>query len=683
MKNKRNRIKRKAFAGMIAIGLMLSFAGCGVVVEEAGEKTATAHPQDSKEAAATKDLRPQDDYYTYINRDTLAGLAVNYSDIAVGPIEDIDQTVDEEIFALISEIVDSDEPFEKGSNEQIVKAAYGQFLSYFDEKDNKSVSSAAKEYYFELAEKIRNSSDIEDMKDNLHMLMSEGIVSYFNVHVDSNYFDGENYALYIEQMTQFCGFELKDIYEDDDTRQSLHAYATEVLVANGAAPEAASKRADDFVYFLIDLSCATDFEIMEAVNPILTLKETSNSDMNQILHGMTVEELQGIYEMENPYGSWIIQDAEQITFLSTHLADDNIENVKLFMLCQLMDTYKDFLQEDYVFLEDRALQADRDNAAMASLIVSTLFTTEINELYAKYYYTEEMDTQLHQMYDDIIASYHELISNAAWLTGETRQALLKKLHNMYFVAGGGKPHEVKAEDSKVIGNNAFETMVNVNKRRIQADRSHIGMKLDKTQCSMASYVVNSVYSPSNTFTITVGIMHAPYFDVNADYATNMGGLGMVMGHEIGHAFDSNCIAYDENGVYHPDWICREDREKLKMRLEQMEAYYSEFTIMDIYHVDGKKTSGENYADKGAMECLMNIFDDEREQEKLFESYARIWCMLTEDSYAIESLTKDEHSPNEIRVNAVLSSTREFYEVYDLKPGDGMYIEPEKQVSRWK
>jgi predicted metalloendopeptidase len=293
-----------------------------------------------------------------------------------------------------------------------------------------------------------------------------------------------------------------------------------------------------------------------------------------------------------------------------------------------------------------------------------------------------MDEQIHRMYDDIIDGYRQLIREADWLTEETREGLLRKLESMYFVAGGGTPHEIDEEDAKLIGEDAFCTFVNIAKWNIQKEREEIGQKIDKTESVMSSQVVNSAYSPSNTFTITVAIMHTPYFDVNAAYASNLGGLGMVMAHEIGHAFDSNCIAYDENGAYRPDWICEEDQAKLSQRLTQMEDYYSGYTIMGIYHVNGAKTSGENYADKGAMECLMKIVQSPDERKQLFENYAYIWCELVEDSFVIKQLQEDEHSPSETRVNAVLSSTDEFYEVYDVTPEDGMYVAPDDRVSRW-
>ena len=105
--------------------------------------------------------------------------------------------------------------------------------------------------------------------------------------------------------------------------------------------------------------------------------------------------------------------------------------------------------------------------------------------------------------------------------------------------------------------------------------------------------------------MTVAILHSPYYDKAASYETNLGGIGMVMAHEIGHAFDSNCILFDAEGNYDPEWISQEDREILRARQQEMIEYYNDFTVLGVYHVDGEKTCGENYADKGAMECLMN------------------------------------------------------------------------------
>ena len=293
-----------------------------------------------------------------------------------------------------------------------------------------------------------------------------------------------------------------------------------------------------------------------------------------------------------------------------------------------------------------------------------------------------MEIQLLQMKQDITAGYETLIDEADWISAEGKKGLLDKLHNMRFIYGGGKSRTSKVDNISILGADFYETYINANVFRISTYENRIGTKPDPEVTGMTSNTLNAMYSPSNKVTITVGIMHAPYFDVNASYEENLGGLGMVIGHEMGHAFDSNCISFDADGNYNKDWLPKEDRVALSERLVQMEDYYSSFTVMDVYHVDGKLTAGENYADVGSMECLMEIVTDKNDRKKIFENYARIWCEYREDSDIIYNLSHDEHSPNYIRVNAVLSTISEFYEVYDVQKGDGMYVEPERRVSRW-
>ncbi|MBQ6213264.1 MAG: M13 family peptidase, partial [Ruminococcus sp.] len=202
------------------------------------------------------------------------------------------------------------------------------------------------------------------------------------------------------------------------------------------------------------------------------------------------------------------------------------------------------------------------------------------------------------------------------------------------------------------------------------------------EVDMSAAEFNAQYLPCNCINITVAIMQKPMFDPEGDNAVNLGALGSVVGHEIGHAFDSNCINYNADGIYDPSWLNDADLKVLKERADVLSDYYSKFTIMEVYHVDGELTNGENYADLSGIECVTNLVDDEEELKKLFKSYAESWSTLAVDSDAISTLKLDSHSPAKVRVNAVLASNKKFNEVYDLKEGDGMYIAPEERVSRW-
>ena len=152
---------------------------------------------------------------------------------------------------------------------------------------------------------------------------------------------------------------------------------------------------------------------------------------------------------------------------------------------------------------------------------------------------------------------------------------------------------------------------------------------------------------------------------------------------MGHAFDSNCILFNSKGEYDPSWITQADMDALEERNEQAKKYFEEnFTVFGIYHVDGEQTLGENYADLGGVECICTLAKTKEDRVKLFESYATIWCEIASDDVIIDQIAYDVHSPSYIRVNAILSIVDAFYETYDIKEGDGMYIAPEERISRW-
>ena len=128
-------------------------------------------------------------------------------------------------------------------------------------------------------------------------------------------------------------------------------------------------------------------------------------------------------------------------------------------------------------------------------------------------------------------------------------------------------------------------------------------------------------------------------------------------------------------------------KKLEERNSIAVDYFESFDVFEIYAVDGEQTLGENYADLGGMEAIMSTCEvknaTDSDYKTVFESYGQLWCLLLSDSGIIDQLAYDAHSPSIIRVNAILATTEKFYEVYDVKEGDGMYVAPENRIGRWK
>ena len=147
--------------------------------------------------------------------------------------------------------------------------------------------------------------------------------------------------------------------------------------------------------------------------------------------------------------------------------------------------------------------------------------------------------------------------------------------------------------------------------------------------------------------------------------------------------DNSGIYFDKYGAYDRSSLPDEDLKILEERNQKAISYFEDnFTVFGVYHVDGELTLGENYADLGGLEVIVSLAKTDEDLEKIFENYAVCWCLKSTDQAVMWQLAYDCHSPVVIRVNAMLSTVDSFYEVYDVKEGDGMYIAPENRISRW-
>ena len=200
---------------------------------------------------------------------------------------------------------------------------------------------------------------------------------------------------------------------------------------------------------------------------------------------------------------------------------------------------------------------------------------------------------------------------------------------------------------------------------------------------MPPQTVNACYSPDmNSINITAAIMNAPFYSKKQSYWENLGGIGAVVGHEISHAFDDHGMLYDMNGNYNPEWVPKEDREAFDRMAKAVEAYYSSQLILDVHPVDGELTLGENLADISGVDCILRLTENNEQRKELLENYARIWANISPKDNVLRQLYMDVHSPGIVRVNAVVSLFDPFYEIYDVKEGDAMYVAPEDRVKRW-
>ena len=314
-----------------------------------------------------------------------------------------------------------------------------------------------------------------------------------------------------------------------------------------------------------------------------------------------------------------------------------------------------------------------------------LLPNDVGLVYCKYYYDDEISNDVIKMVQDIGQAYLNRFRNNSWMTEETKKNAIKKLENMLAVIGYPDNYTFPEITPVSEGGSLFSNTLSIKRHDVsEIIRCNEDKEFMRTRMFMAPDEVNACYIPAlNSMNIPAGILNPPFYDKNASYAKNLGSIGMVIAHEIGHAFDKTGAMYDENGCL-KNWWTDEDYEEFKKIQEKFVEYYNQYEIVDGVIQDANITITENMADFAAMQIIMDIVgDDKVAQKECLEGYANTWAQLGTVSYLTDStFLSDEHASHVVRVNAIVASLDQFYELYDVQEGDLMYVAPEDRLKLW-
>ena len=272
--------------------------------------------------------------------------------------------------------------------------------------------------------------------------------------------------------------------------------------------------------------------------------------------------------------------------------------------------------------------------------------------------------------------------NTSWMDNETKSKAVTKLNNIKINIGTSYIKDLSSYydfDSNI---SLVKNIINLNK--VVRAASYEMLDTTTTTNALPDYTFNAYYDvTSNSINILTGSTKV-IKDINNKYE-NLGSIGFIISHEISHAFDNNGSKFDENGFL-SNWYTTSSQEKYQEIQNKVIDYYNNYEIIHNVSNNGTRTIGENIADLGAMECITNILirnnANKKDYQTTYESFAKVWANNYSKSTKVLQSLIDTHSPNEIRVNGILSSTKKFYETYKIDSKDLMYIEPEKRVNIW-
>lgn len=658
---------KKITALLIVSAMVLS--GC-----EASEENSTTATDTEMSAVTMKeeevifDIRPQDDYYGYVNANQLWARELEYNHETTGTFDICNNEVMDELIAMLQEILSSEEESEAGSPEQLVRDYYLQC------KEEKHDYTKEFEQVFSMIDSAETPDDMVEVSARL--LREYGVNIMFEISVERNYYKNGEHSISFNNISAPTDLE-KLSKNAREFRDSLRNY----ISGYGVDYDETVERANAIVYYLLDVANHTDFKALKQLEIETLLNLYTKDELSELLFNIDVDRLETAYGISNnPYKEYNLCLPEQLAVINSYLTEEHLQMWKDYAKYNFISSYELSAPASYLYYEPTEENVS-DEKIMEHVV--NVMASEMSELYYNRYYTDEYKKTMSELESDIKKAYTDMINQAEWLSEEGRALFVKKFNNITFYFGGQEKYEHRASDAELIGRNLFETNMNFEKRKYQKMLDKIGTVPDNSEWNMASQTVNAYYEPSaNSIYITRAIMNPPFYNIDGDYYSNMGALGEVIAHELSHAFDSTGVKFNADGVYDPEWIDKSDREAYEEIQKKAVDFYNDQTLLDVYHVDGKQTLGENLADLGAIQCVLSLAETDEDKKKIFESYANVWSSLYENTFVIEALASDSHSPDLVRANAVLMNMEDFYEVYDVKEGDGMYVAPENRLKRW-
>jgi len=317
----------------------------------------------------------------------------------------------------------------------------------------------------------------------------------------------------------------------------------------------------------------------------------------------------------------------------------------------------------------------------------------VGQLYVARYFPPESKAKMQELVANLRASLSERIDALEWMTPETKSRAHEKLAT--FTPKIGYPDAWK--DYSALQVRREDLIGNVRRAaewRWQYQVARLDKPVDRQEWQMTPQTINAYYNPlNNEIVFPAAILQPPFFDPNADAAVNYGGIGAVIGHEIGHGFDDQGRKFGPDGGL-KDWWTEQDANVFKGRVDRLIHQYSAFEALPGLHVNGATTIGENIGDLGGLNMAYHAYhlslkgqpaavvDGLTGDQRFFLSWAQVWRTKIRDGQLREYVMSDVHSPPYFRVNGPLPNIDEWYKAFDVHPGDKLYIKPEDRVSIW-
>ncbi|HVW68300.1 MAG TPA: M13 family metallopeptidase [Steroidobacteraceae bacterium] len=639
--------------------------------------------------AQDKSVKPGDDFYEYTNGHWLKTQAIPADRARWGTFDQLGEQADERVRKLIQALP---EHAPAGSIEQKVGDYYRAFL------DRGAIDAAG----LKPAQPALTAIAAAQTPEDIATLMGRpdlGLKSPVGVGIT---IDAKNPDRYLTVIVQSgLGLPDRDYYLKQDPKfveiRAQYRSHLEKMLSLAGVTDTAAKAGQ-----ILEL----ETKVADCHWPRAKLRER---DLTYNLRTLAeVEQLAPAFPWKSLLAAQELQDRKEFNVAQP----DAVQKLATLFTQTPVDVWKSYLEVHYLDafaavlptpFDDESFdffgrklngqQEQRERWKRAVAAVNSELGEAVGELYVREYFPPAAKAQALALVENLRKAYEKRFAQVPWMTPATRKVALEKLAT--FRPKIGYPDKWRDYSSlEVRPGEALGNQVRAEVFEWQREVKRIDQPTDRDEWEMTPQTVNAYYNPVfNEIVFPAAILQPPYFDPKADPAVNYGAIGGVIGHEMGHGFDDQGAKSDAKGVLRTWWL-PEDTAAFKKLGDALAAQYDSYVAVDDLHVNGRLTLGENIGDLSGMTVAYDAYHLALHGEKapvlagltgdqrFFMAWAQGWRTLIRDERLRNQVMTDPHSPAPFRVNGVVRNVDGWYKAFNVKPGDKLYLPPDKRVHIW-
>jgi putative endopeptidase len=638
-----------------------------------------------------RSARPQDDLFRFVNGTWLDTTEIPGDRARFGTFDILREESTARVRDLIEEAAAA-EGTATGSPKRQVGDLYASFT------DTDRIEELGLSPLQVVLSEVAAVDDVEALGAALGRVARDGVAGALQHFVSPDERSPEDYVVYLEQGG--LGLPDESFYREDkyaDIRASYVAHI-ERLLALAGIPDAATRASS--IMALETLLAASHWDTVTNRDAIKTYNAHSLDEARALAPQFPWDAwLSGLGAPAGSLDKVVVRQPSFVAGLGAALESVDVADWRSWLTWHVLSEFasllpQSFVDEDFDFF-GRTLSGqpvNKERWKRGVTVVESCVGEAVGQLYAERWFPPAAKERMQELVANLVEAFRRSFSSLEWMGPDTRAQALDKLDA--FTPKIGYPDvwrdysAIEIDPTDLVGNVRRSTAFEVDR-----NLAKIGAPIDRTEWFMLPQHVNAYYMPSmNEIVFPAAILQPPFFDLEADDAVNYGGIGAVIGHELGHGFDDQGSRYDGTGALR-DWWTEADRERfdaLSQRLIEQFSGYTPAGLSDDHKVNGGLTVGENIGDLGGLQIGYSAYRIATEDggmpeldgftgpQRFFIGWAQVWKGKAREAEAIRLLAIDPHSPQDVRGNAVRNLS-EFHEAFAVKPGDALWLDEEQRV----